>query len=345
MIFLNGNTDVVTRILEFVADTSEELNTCATISQVFLLSRNDPRLDQTRTGTIILRTRPESIPPEVWQRWDQQVFTGNRARLVVILAQLQHETIYSRSSPELPFALTNVREVVLQRDSSLKVPESKDDCDIGGLMVVGFFKKILPNLDVLDIGALAVTASDLGSTLLNTPVMGALHDLRASVIRCTTEVAYSGCHFLLMQPYPFLHYDNSSVNFNSINNMNNLREIHIDPFGVQLLDASPPIAAYCQALSQLELEPWFDFASENHGGADWVLLQEYPNLERVTLKHAEYYVLSMLDPGGFSWKILPQEALMKFVRHTPKLRWFCSDLTPENIAILKEERPEVDFCN
>jgi hypothetical protein len=34
MIFLNGNADVVTRILEFVAETSEELNTCAMISRV-----------------------------------------------------------------------------------------------------------------------------------------------------------------------------------------------------------------------------------------------------------------------------------------------------------------------
>jgi hypothetical protein len=324
MIFLNGNTDLVTRILEFVAETSEELNSCAMISQVFLLSRNNPRLDQTRTGTIIL---------------NQQVFTGNRVRLVVILTKLQHGTIYSRSSPELPFALTNVREVILQRDSSVKVPERKGECDFGGLMVVGFFKKILPSLDILDISALAVT-SDVGATVLSTPLIGALHDSRASVFRCTAEVTYRGCHFLLMQPYPFLHYDNSSIN-----NMNILREIHIDPFGIQFHDASPPIAAYCQALSQLELEPWFDFATDIHGGADWVLLQEYPNLERVTLKHAEYNVLCTLDPGDFSWKILPQEALMKFVRHTPKLRWFCSDLTPGNIAILKEERPEVDFCN
>jgi hypothetical protein len=103
-------------------------------------------------------------------------------------------------------------------------------------------------------------------------------------------------------------------------------------------DVCLPITAYCQAFSQLEREPWFDVASGSHGGADWVLLQEYPNLERVTLKRARYDTL-------YGWRILPQEALLKFVRHTPKLRWFCSDLTPENIAILKEERPEVEFCN
>jgi hypothetical protein len=41
MIFLNGNVDVVTRILEFVGETSEELNTCAMVSQNFRLAREN----------------------------------------------------------------------------------------------------------------------------------------------------------------------------------------------------------------------------------------------------------------------------------------------------------------
>jgi hypothetical protein len=76
-----------------------------------------------------------------------------------------------------------------------------------------------------------------------------------------------------------------------------------------------------------------------------VLLREYPNLERVTLKHAEYLDCYNVDLNDLRWKELPQEALIKFVRRSPKLRWFCSDLTQDNIAILKETRPEVEFCN
>jgi hypothetical protein len=120
------------------------------------------------------------------------------------------------------------------------------------------------------------------------------------------------------------------------------RDSYFDPFGVYFSSFSPPIAAYCQEYSQLEQETWFHNASNSNGGADWVLLQEYPNLERVTLKHAAMTFRSPCDQG---WKVLPQEALMKFARHTPNLRWFCSDLTEENIASLKEERPEVEFCN
>jgi hypothetical protein len=330
MIFLNGNIDVVTRILEFVAESSEDLNTCAMISRVFRLSRSDPRFDQTRTGTIILKTSVENIPPEVWRRWDQQVFTGNRVRLVAILTQLPgHGTFYSSYSNELPFALTNVREVILQRDSSVKVPESLVECEHGGNGAVGFFKTILPNLDILDIGALADTTIDLG--LLNF-TGNALYNLRGSVFRCTAEVVDRRYSFSLMQPYVFPTDDG----------MTSLHEIHIDPFAVYFSDEGPPITAYYKEYNQLEQEEWFGNASSYTNGADWVLLQEYPNLERVTLKHAIY--LERHSGNGY-WENLPQEALIKFVRHTPKLRWFCSDLTQENIAILKEERPEVEFCN
>jgi hypothetical protein len=323
MIFLNGNTDLVTRILEFVAESSEELNTCAMISRVFRLSRSDPQFDQTRTGTIIFKTSLENIPPEVWQRWDQQVFTGNRIRLVAILTQLPGPGTMLNTFSALPI-LGKVSEVILRRDLSKNVLESFAECDYGGERAVTFFRKLLPNLDILDIGALAVTTTDLVGPLNFT---GPLFESNISVFRCTAEVGYRGCHhFYLEQP----------VNSDTIS----LREIHIDPFGVYFDATSVPITAYCKEYSQLEQEQWFGRASYFNNGADWVLLQEYTNLERVTLKHAEYVER---HPYRY-WKQLPQEALFKFVRHTPTLRWFCSDLTQENIAILKKERPEVEFC-
>jgi hypothetical protein len=293
------------------------------ISRVFQLSRSDSRFDQTRTGTIILKTYLTNIPPEVWQRWDQQVFTGNRVRLVAILRQLPAS---DGDSDDLPFALTNVREVILQRDSFIKLPASFNECEHGGMNVIRFFKNLLPNLDILDIGALALYMAEIKTYSLNAPI-SALYHLRASVFRCTAEVVYPGCHFRLLQPNPFPADDSRNI----------LREIHIDPLRVAPI---PPIIAFCQEYSQLEQEEWFDNASNANNGADWVLLQEYPNLERVTLKNADYS-----NSSDHHWKELPQEALIKFVRHSPNLRWFCSDLTQDNIAILKEERPEVVFCS
>jgi hypothetical protein len=255
------------------------------------------------------------------------VFIGNRVRLVAIL---QKGTLYSGSSADLPFTLTNVYELVLRPESSVKVPKTLAECEYDrGLRTVGFFKNILPNLKILDVGAFAVTTTDLGLIPLNY-LGSALDNLHASIFRCTTEVIYPGCLFKLYQPYP-----------HPINNgMNILRELHLDPFGACFYGQYPPIAAYCQEYSQLERKEWFAAASNRHSGADWVLLQEYPNLERVTLKRAEYHTVN-----NCRWEVLPQEALIKFVRHAPKLRWFCSDLAQGNIAILKEERPEVELCN
>jgi hypothetical protein len=59
-------------------------------------------------------------------------------------------------------------------------------------------------------------------------------------------------------------------------------------------------------------------------------------LERVSLKNAKY---EYTEPTQSS----PQYSLVEFVRNTPTLRWFRSDLSPENVAILQAERPEVTF--
>ena len=42
---------------------------------------------------------------------------------------------------------------------------------------------------------------------------------------------------------------------------------------------------------------------------------------------------------------MPQDALIKFVRNAPKLRWFRSNLNIANIVMLRRERPMVEFVN
>jgi hypothetical protein len=73
-------------------------------------------------------------------------------------------------------------------------------------------------------------------------------------------------------------------------------------------------------------------------------------LERVSIRNAKYCVSSkfplLMRMRDLSEpKAVPQEGLMKFVRHASNLRWFRSDLTPENVAILKAERPEITFVS
>ena len=42
---------------------------------------------------------------------------------------------------------------------------------------------------------------------------------------------------------------------------------------------------------------------------------------------------------------MPQDALIKFVRNAPKLRWFRSNLNIANTVMLRRERPMVQFVN
>jgi hypothetical protein len=64
-------------------------------------------------------------------------------------------------------------------------------------------------------------------------------------------------------------------------------------------------------------------------------------LERVSIKSASSRrLLSTRAPEP-----IPQSALVDFVRNAPNLRWFRSDLTPENVARLQGERPDVAFAS
>eukprot|EP00980_Cylindrotheca_fusiformis_P014502 scaffold3875_cov123-Cylindrotheca_fusiformis.AAC.22 len=71
---------------------------------------------------------------------------------------------------------------------------------------------------------------------------------------------------------------------------------------------------------------WSFLAAHNH------------RLTKVSLRGTRSYTRN----GRFD--SLSQETLMKFVRFSGALKWFRSDLTMENIAILKQERPDITFC-
>lgn len=64
-------------------------------------------------------------------------------------------------------------------------------------------------------------------------------------------------------------------------------------------------------------------------------------LERVSLKDATYYVYGKY----YKTKPFSQLGLMKFVQKAENLRWFRSNLTAKNIAILQAERPEITFVS
>jgi hypothetical protein len=60
-------------------------------------------------------------------------------------------------------------------------------------------------------------------------------------------------------------------------------------------------------------------------------------LERLSIRNAKI---------GYLNTPIPQNTLIKFVRNSPaSLRWFRSDLTQDNMTMLRLERPEIEFLN
>lgn len=73
------------------------------------------------------------------------------------------------------------------------------------------------------------------------------------------------------------------------------------------------------------------------------LIENIQSLVRVSCRRARWYnekskftFIGETEEG--------QESLKRFVRSAPNLRWFRSDLTNENIKILKKERKNIVFC-
>jgi hypothetical protein len=56
------------------------------------------------------------------------------------------------------------------------------------------------------------------------------------------------------------------------------------------------------------------------------------------------YEIDYDDDGRYDSTFI-QNVLIKFVRNVPSLRWFRSDLTSENMTMLRMERPEIELLN
>lgn len=75
-------------------------------------------------------------------------------------------------------------------------------------------------------------------------------------------------------------------------------------------------------------------------GRNWYMWRHCSSLERLSFNNATYICSDMAAPEP-----IPQEMLIKMVRHHSNLRWLRSDLTAENIAMLKQEKPGITFVS
>lgn len=82
-----------------------------------------------------------------------------------------------------------------------------------------------------------------------------------------------------------------------------------------------------------------DMVEEEH--RDWYMFFFYSRVERLSIKNATWHCM---EQPTEHWPV-PQEMLIKMVRRHPTLRWLRSDLTSDNIAMLKQERTEITFVS
>ena len=70
------------------------------------------------------------------------------------------------------------------------------------------------------------------------------------------------------------------------------------------------------------------------------MFMRFPHLQRLSIKNCSwaYY-------GEDFSSVVSQEMIMKMVREHSSLRWLKSDLTKENIARMKRERPDITFVS
>ena len=109
----------------------------------------------------------------------------------------------------------------------------------------------------------------------------------------------------------------------------NLKELHMD-------DAV--FVVYDHEVAGVLLEMTED-AEDDAAALPTLLLQKCSStvLERVSLRNAKFAVLGCHHD-------MPQMALLNFIRNAPMtLRWFRSNLTKDNIAIVQQERPAIEF--
>jgi hypothetical protein len=68
--------------------------------------------------------------------------------------------------------------------------------------------------------------------------------------------------------------------------------------------------------------------------------------ERVFIRDAKFENTFVLNSNDEPPEVIPQNILIKFVRNAPlSMRWFRSDLTPENMQMLRLKRPDIEFFN
>lgn len=345
MAFLDGSLDVITHILSFCEPL--ELDDLVLVSRDFYRARTSPLLEQTKTGTIrFCHHHVNQVPVETFQRWNRVIFQGTRSRLVAVIDLISPPSLEWENHTPIELTdmrLDNVRELIIQPGSSLSPGNTRnaysscvadnDTISEGRATVTFLIKTVCPNLQVLNLGSFVSMVTDVRGLSI-TPQTTPLDHVCLQEFCCCTPTGDGAS----LPPSPLVGW--LCVPRIAISRKNNNA-------GYRHQCTIGNIDSHRLALRRLHLGPVFFFAagfvlpSICDGEDETIsLFQEYPNLEHVTIKNARIYNMQRRQ-----MQALPQNLLIHFVRHAPNLQLFRSDLTNDNIAMLKQERPEVTLVN
>jgi hypothetical protein len=307
MIFLPDDL----RIKIFGNLTIDDLAEAAPVCRQFRDDCRHPSLSQLRTVYI-------------------QSVSGSTDKLVRCLRRMQEQGVLKR-----------FRRLVIQRPGSLS--EVTNDIDI-------------PHLLIKDIQFLGFSSASARNTQPIAIQAGVLEALLA----CLPDMI--DLDLSLCQPPP--------VTLSNVRHIKTLRWTH-QRMSVPLMGMSLPFSPQLRELymdrsifhvhrqSTVDLmcrrQDQSAINNNNHGHSDSSIhiLQRFGHkLERVSIRNCRYCLLLLpttqeeraLDFVKRNQRhTIPQEALIQFVRSSPLLQWFRSDLTPDNVSMLQKERLDIVF--
>ena len=179
------------------------------------------------------------------------------------------------------------------------------------------FTCLLPNLLELDVTGVGANFEQL---IKNCPL---LKKVRLHNVQDSMKVSLYGTRMKTVQISRW-----SGSTWNSYSSFTCLRELYMDN-GVFVCEDS-----HFFDLNNQQQKHIFTFFCSN-------------SLTRVSLKNASYRLWNKRKNAkqelGDETMDVPQDALIKFVRNSPALQWFKSDLTAANTVMLHQEYPVIEF--
>ena len=320
------SSDVLIQVFECLS--LDDMDTLATTCKTLCAIRNHCGIEQTRTGSIMIKTRTtsnmqtptsvnwdiESLLRELQSRNLEKVFQGNRTRLKL-------RGLGAVAASKMSKVMTTTRRITWgDQITSLEVSLDSHIVPHRGFRqekvknsVMKAFAMMLPNLRELDMSYVKVTVTAVDTFSKYCPNLeifrwkGSDDGLRITgknLARCRhlKEIDVEG-----------------SVLYCSIYQRDTTPR-HYDPKSEEFLEA---LQLFCDCSST--------------------------SIERVNIRGCKWYswdikmVLS-LEEGEEPLADIPVEAMKRFVSKTPSLRFFASDLPSECTKQLETQHPQVRFC-